>query len=187
MRRIGRELGVEAMSLYHYVESKDALLDGLVETVVASMDTSGMAEGPWEERLKAGFRAYRRLAHEYPAVFPLVGRRQVRTLAALRPVDTALGILREAGFRPAPALHAFRTLSSFTYGYALSEIRGFAIESTSRGEGPPPEILEAEAESFANLAEVIPAAGETDHDVEFEQGLDVIIRGLKSAHDLGRR
>ena len=159
MRRIGRELGVKAMSLYHYVESKDALLDAPIETVVASMDTSGMAEGPWEERLKAGFRAYRRLAHDYPALFPLVARRQVRTLAALRPVDTALGILREAGFPPAPALHAFRTLSSFTYGYALSEIRGFAIESASRGEGPPPEILEAQAESFANLAGGHPCGG----------------------------
>ncbi len=184
MRRLGGELGVEAMSLYHHVEGKEALLDGVVETVVASMDLSGMESGPWQERLKEGFRAYRHLAREYPAVFPLVGRRPVRTLAALEPVDVALGLLREAGFSAGAALRAFRTLSSFAYGYALSEIRGFAIESAAGGGGPPPEVLRAEAERFPNLAEVIPEAGATDHDAEFDDGLDAIIAGLRMQHSV---
>ena len=34
MRRLAAELGVEAMSLYHHVPGKEALLDGLVEAVV---------------------------------------------------------------------------------------------------------------------------------------------------------
>ncbi len=182
MRRLGRQLGVEAMSLYHHVEGKEALLDGIVETVVASMDLSGMHGGPWHERLKEGFRAYRRLAHEYPAVFPLVGRRPVRTLGALKPVDLALGILREASFSASAALHAFRTLSSFAYGYALSEIRGFAMESVAEGGGLRSDVLRAEAERFPNLAEVMPEAGATDHDAEFEDGLDAIIAGLRMRH-----
>ncbi|MFF9210652.1 MULTISPECIES: TetR/AcrR family transcriptional regulator [unclassified Streptomyces] len=33
MRRLGAELGVEAMALYRYAEGKDALLDGLVEAM----------------------------------------------------------------------------------------------------------------------------------------------------------
>lgn len=180
MRRLGRELRVEAMSLYHHIDGKEAVLDGIVELVVASMDLSGMQRGRWQERLKEGFRSYRRLAHRYPAVFPLVGRRPVRTLAALRPVDEALGILREAGFSPRAALHAFRTLSSYAYGYALSELRGMAMESASHGGGPPPDVLAAEAARFPNLAEVIPQAGATDHDGEFEEGLDLIIAGLES-------
>ena len=184
MRRLGGELGVEAMSLYHHVEGRDALLDGIVETAVASMDLSGMECGPWEARLKEGFRAYRRLAREYPAVFPLVGRRPVRTLGALAPVDVALGILRRAGFSPRAALQSFRTLSSFAYGYALSEIRGFAMESASEGGAPGPEVLEAEAERFPNLAEVITEVGETDHDAEFDEGLDVIVAGLKTTHGI---
>jgi AcrR family transcriptional regulator len=184
MRTLGSQLGVEAMSLYHHVESKQALLDGVVETVVASMDVSGMhGEGPWEARLKEGFRAYLRLAREYPAVFPLVGRRPVRTLAALEPVDVALGVLMAAGFPPRTALYAFRTLSSFAYGYALSEIRGFAMESASAG-GAPRRDVEGDAERFPNLAEVLPLAGATEHDVEFEEGLDVIIAGLKKMHGL---
>src|SRR5262245_46452699 len=60
MRRLGAALGIEAMSLYYYVENKDALLDGIVETVVAGMDLSwARRSGRWQERLKEGDRAYR--------------------------------------------------------------------------------------------------------------------------------
>ena len=58
MRRLGAALGCEAMSIYYYVASKDALLDGVVEIVVAGMDLSwGERSGPWQERLKEGYRA----------------------------------------------------------------------------------------------------------------------------------
>jgi AcrR family transcriptional regulator len=38
MRRLGAELGVEAMTLYHYLPNKDALLDGIVERVMAQAE-----------------------------------------------------------------------------------------------------------------------------------------------------
>ena len=169
----------------YLVDSKDALLDGVVEVVVGSMDVEGMAPGPhWEERLKAGFRAYRQLAHAHPAVFPLVGRRPVRTLAALRPVEVALGVLSDAGLSPQAALHAFRTLSHYAYGHALSEIRGMAIDAASQHTGPSAETLAEEAQSFRHLTAVLPHAARADHTAEFEQGLDVIIAGIKRTHGL---
>ena len=38
MRRIGRELGVEAMSLYNHVEDKDDILNGVTERVMTGFD-----------------------------------------------------------------------------------------------------------------------------------------------------
>ena len=140
--------------------------------------------GPWQERLKEGFRAYRRLAHAHPAVFPLVGRRPVRTLAALRPVEIALGLLHDAGFPPRAALRAFRTLSHFAYGHALSEIRGMAMDSASQATDP--KVLQAEAEQFPNLTKVMPEAANSDHTAEFEESLDVIIVGLVSTYHVPR-
>ncbi len=180
MRKLAAALGVEAMSLYHHVESKEALLDGIVALAVASMDLSHSQQGTWQERLKAIFRSYRALAHSHPNVFPLVGRRPVQTLAALAPVDAALGVLRQAGFSPRDALTAFRTLSGFAYGYALAELRGLAMESAAAERGPTASVLSAEAERFPHLAEVIPHAGTTDRDAEFEAALDIIIAGLTS-------
>jgi AcrR family transcriptional regulator len=174
MRRLGAALGIEAMSLYYYVESKDALLDGIVETVVAGMDlTWAKRSGRWQQRLKEGYGAYRQLAHTHPAVFPLIGRPAGRTPAAMRPVEGFLSVLRAAGFPPRAALQAHRTLSSFVYGYATSELRGLALES-----GLHPSIEESEWQSFPSLAESLAEANGVDHDQEFEQGLDIIISGL---------
>src|SRR6202012_3770970 len=52
MRRLGAELGVEAMTLYHYLPSKDALLDGIVERVMGQAETR-LADGPWDRALTA--------------------------------------------------------------------------------------------------------------------------------------
>src|SRR5262249_62174437 len=88
MRRLGAALGIEAMSLYYYVESKDALLDGIVEAVVAGMDlTWARRSGRGQNRLKEDYGAYRRLAHTHPALFPLIGRPAGRTAGAMRPVE----------------------------------------------------------------------------------------------------
>ena len=114
----------------------------------------------------------------------LVGRRPVRTLAALRPVEVALGILREAGLPPWAALRAFRTLSHYAYGHALSEIRGMALDDASKQQGPSPETLQAEADSFPNLISILPEATPTDHDAEFEEGLAVIVEGLRRVYGL---
>ena len=38
MRRLGQELGVEAMALYRHVRDKDDLLDGIIEVVVGQIE-----------------------------------------------------------------------------------------------------------------------------------------------------
>ena len=38
MRRLGQDLGVEAMSLYKHVANKEALLDGMVDLVFAEIE-----------------------------------------------------------------------------------------------------------------------------------------------------
>ena len=38
MRKLGQELGVEAMSLYNHVENKDDIVDGITELVLAEIE-----------------------------------------------------------------------------------------------------------------------------------------------------
>ena len=38
MRKLGQELGVEAMALYYHVANKDEVLDGIVDLVWAEID-----------------------------------------------------------------------------------------------------------------------------------------------------
>lgn len=173
MRRLARELGVEAMSLYHHVRGKEDLLDACIEEVSASLDLSGMQErGPWRERLKAGFTAYRALAHAHPHLFALVGHRPVQRLDVLRPVEVALGVFADAGFTPTQSIRAFRIANSFVYGYALSELTGLAVQTSSEA------TLADDPADFPNLAHAMPIARNADPDAEFARGLDTILDGI---------
>src|SRR5918992_4282985 len=111
MRKLGGELGVEAMSLYNHVPNKGALLDGMVEVLLGGVEIPPRSKD-WEERVRDGYRAFRRLAHEHPNVFPLLVQRPPETLDGAWLVEEFLQTLREAGFGAEEALHAFRSLSN---------------------------------------------------------------------------
>src|SRR5919112_3249419 len=74
MQKLGSELGVEAMSLYNHVPNKDALLDGMVEVLLGELEVPP-EDDSWDERIREGYRSFRRLAHEHPNVFPLLVNR----------------------------------------------------------------------------------------------------------------
>ena len=175
MRRLGAELGVEAMSLYNHVPNKGALLDGMVEVLLGEVEIPPRSKD-WEERVRDGYRAFRRLAHEHPNVFPLLVERPPETMDGVWLVEEFLQTLREAGFGAEEALHAFRSLSSYTFGYAMAEIRGFALE-------PDGSRLGARAlspEEFPNLCELGARLERVDHEAEFEFGLDLLLSGLRA-------
>src|SRR5450759_4882179 len=51
MRRLGQELGVEAMSLYNHVANKGDLVDGLVDLVFAEIDLPSEG-GDWRTEMR---------------------------------------------------------------------------------------------------------------------------------------
>jgi TetR/AcrR family transcriptional regulator, tetracycline repressor protein len=174
MRRLGAELGVEAMSLYNHVPNKSALLDGMVEVLLGELEIPPK-DRSWEERIREGYRAFRRLAHEHPYVFPLLVARPPDTMDGVWLVEEFLRTLQEAGFGKERALHAFRALSSYTFGYAMAEIRGFALEPDGSRLG----AHRLSPDEFPRLSELKPQLEEVDHDAEFEFGLDLILDGLQ--------
>ncbi len=175
MRKLGAELGVEAMSLYNHVPNKSALLDGMVEVLLGELEVPPENHG-WEERIREGYRAFRRLAHEHPNVFPLLVNRPPDTMDGVWLVEEVLKTLEEAGFGKETALHAFRALSSYTFGYAMAEIRGFALEPDGSRLG----AHRLSPEEFPRLCELRPQLENVDHDAEFEFGLDLILSALQT-------
>src|SRR6267143_6978609 len=51
MRRLGQQLGVEAMSLYNHVANKDDILSGIVDMVVSDFDLPTPGAG-WKAALR---------------------------------------------------------------------------------------------------------------------------------------
>ena len=174
MRKLGAELGVEAMSLYNHVPNKGALLDGMVEVLLSELEVPPESEG-WEGRVREAYGAFRRLAHHHPNVFPLLIVRPPDTMDGVWLVEEFLKTLREAGFDPETALYAFRALSSYASGYAMAEIRGFAMEPAGGRLG----ASTLPRDEFPYIHELDGRLGTVDHDAEFRFGLDLIIAGLK--------
>src|SRR3954454_2882730 len=121
MRRRGARLGVEAMSLYHHVPNKDALLDGLVEVVLR--DAAGDVAGDdWRALLRGYAHRLRTTLLGHPAVLPLAVGRSARTPESLRVAERVLGTLCAAGFPLGSALDLFNALSVFVLGHAAAEV-----------------------------------------------------------------
>ena len=178
MRRLGKELGVEAMSLYNHVPNKAALLDGLVDLIIAQVPIEPR-QTEWTEQIRMMARAYRKVAVTHPNVVPLLAMRPFTGFKELEPIDYAFGCLREAGFSDADALHAFRVLAAFATGYLLSETGGsFGTGSIIDGNHTidPDDFGIAD---YPHLQAMIPHMIDTDLDAEFEFGLDAMIEGLK--------
>lgn len=174
MRKLGAELGVEAMSLYNHVPNKDALLDGMVEVLLGELEVPSEKAG-WEERVREAYRGFRRLARRHPNVFPLLVLRPPDTMDGVWLVEEFLKTMRGAGFGAATALYAFRTLSAYATGYAMAEIRGFAMEPGGGRDG----AATLPAEEFPHIVELGERLGGVDRDAEFEFGLDLILNGLR--------
>ncbi len=101
MRRVAREVGVEAMSLYHHVRDKEDLLDGICAAGDAAISAIPDEDRPWIEVARDGAREWRRVLREHPNVIALWADRQrpMTELEALLPMEFALRVIARAGHR----------------------------------------------------------------------------------------
>ncbi|MGW6295505.1 TetR/AcrR family transcriptional regulator [Streptomyces sp. NPDC055058] len=138
MRRLGAELSVEAMALYRYAASKDALLDGLVEALYLELEerlgtdpaTGPEADGTTvRERLHRIARATYDVCLDHPRAVPLLATRMLavplarRPLAVLRNHERVLALLRESGLDDARASMVFRAFTAWLLGYVSVEVQ----------------------------------------------------------------
>ncbi|MXM64523.1 TetR family transcriptional regulator [Streptomyces sp. HUCO-GS316] len=137
MRRLGAELGVEAMALYRYASSKDALLDGLVEALYLELDerlgtepeNAAASEEAWRGELHRIARAMYEVCLAHPQAVPLLSTRMLavplarRPPAVLREHERVLALLREAGLDETGTSAVFRAFTAWLLGYVSVELR----------------------------------------------------------------
>jgi AcrR family transcriptional regulator len=153
MRRLARELGVEAMSLYHHVTNKDDILDGMVEQVFGEIDLP-RDDAPWREAMLERGASVRAALTRHPWAISIMESRTSPGPATLRHHDAVLGACRRAGFSVAMAAHAFSLMDSYIYGFVLQEVNLPFDESTEMG-GAVAEILPTlGAEEYPHLTEL---------------------------------
>ena len=195
MRKLGQELGVEAMSLYNHVSNKEDILNGLVEAVageivaaVQGIEPGADARTEWKGVARRRMLAAREvmLRHRWaPAVFesrtgipqPLLGY-----------YDSLLGLLRQGGMSLDLAHHAMHALGSRAIGFSQELFM-------KDGDDPDPQTMSAMimqmGAHYPDLADLLKIVvhdpdstlGGCDDQFEFEFGLDLLLDGLERLRD----
>jgi AcrR family transcriptional regulator len=181
MRRLGEVLGVEAMSLYHYVDDKEDLLSGIVDVVLSKINLTPTTE-EWASAIRESAVSAHEVLIRHPWSCGLVLSPDSNQIAPARMkwIESILARFRLAGFSPAGASRGYHAIDSHVLGFTLWEL-GHSPPSDA-----PPDYLEQILSTFdftgyPYLAEHArehlrdtdgPATG------EFEFGLDLILDGL---------
>lgn len=179
MRRLGQELGVEAMSLYNHVANKDDVLDGILDAVQSEFDLpSGTAD--WRSAVRAGAVSANRVLLRHPWAISLLLSRQSVGNAQVRYMDSMLGYLREAGFSAKNTHHAYHVLDSHIVGYTLQQVNYMSVEEDLEELGAS-FLRELPADQYPYLVEHVKGHLDGSYQGEsgFEFGLDLILDALE--------
>ena len=190
MRAVGAYLGVEAMALYHYITGREALLDGVVETVIDELygdPDVHMASPDWQEYLQRLAHGVRRIALAHPQVFPLIATRPpaapwVRPpLRSLRWMESFLENLQRCGFSDRASVAAYQGFSSFLVGHLLLEVsaQGADIGPVDDPDPGQPDITDLDG--YPLLKRMQPLLSEDRSAEEFEDALELLLNRLETA------
>ena len=179
MRKLGAALGVEAMTLYHYVPNKAALLDGLVEWVLQHSATPpALANGlSWDQVLRRYAETLRLTLLGHPRVLPLFFARPAVTPQTLRAVENGLRVLTDAGFALTRALDMINILSIFVVGDAMAEAG--TAEINRRGDpGSAAALAQLDVSDLPLVIEAARLTQDADDQNRFLLGLDALLCGF---------
>ena len=160
MRRLGQDLGVEAMSLYNHVSNKDDILNGVVEVVagevLAAAEAVALPDDPagWKPVMRGRILAAREVLLRHRWAPAVLETRTTAPPAVLQHYDALLGLMLAAGFSIDLAHHALHALGSRTLGFTQELKAVYHDTGSALGSG-------------------------CDDQFEFEFGLDLILDGLE--------
>ena len=189
MRKLARELGVEAMSLYNHVANKGDLVDAIVDLV---MDEIELPEGgAWDDAIRrcavSANEVFLRHAWAAGLVLAPPNRPGIRE-PRFRYMEWLLRTLREAGFSPRLTYSAYHTLDAHILGFTLWQLGHMAAAKAFAGEG---SLADLAAQFISEISPEYPflvehveehmAAAPGDGEREYEFGLDLILEGLRRA------
>jgi AcrR family transcriptional regulator len=176
MRRVGAELGVEAMSLYRHVPNKEALLRGLHALMLTEVRHHDGPTGDWKERLRVVMRSLRAVSLAHPAIARLSSQMPLGETSFIH-FEQDLATMVEAGFSHEEAGYALRSLLSFTTGFITREVSR-ALPTNRSLEEESPEALRA-LQQYPHVVASYPYLVGDQRAKGFEYGLERLLTGIE--------
>ncbi len=184
MRKLAVELGVEAMSLYHHVKSKEDILDGMLDVVHAEFATPKAGDA-WRSAMRERAESTRRVLARHPWAIGMKARTSPGP-ATLGHLDSVIGCFTAAGFSMPLTGHAISILDSYVLGFAQQEV-SLPVDPSGDIGAVAEDIMaqqESMAETFPYLADMAtrlvlqPGYAYAN---EFDFGLRLVLDGIGAA------
>ena len=177
MRKLAQRCGVGAMTLYGYIRTKEELLAFIAEHFLSEVKFP-VVRSSWQQQLREIFRAVRGAFQQHPELAEIVARQHIHAASAFRGAELAFEAMHDAGLAPAHHMSTFVALVAYTAGFSQRERhldrhpqmhaqRLAAFRSLPAGEFP--HVLRLAGDFIGGLTEQ-----------HFEDGLDLIVRGIES-------
>ncbi|WP_030905867.1 TetR/AcrR family transcriptional regulator [Streptomyces sp. NRRL F-5126] len=195
MRRLASELGVTAMSLYWYVDTKDDLLELSLDHVFGEAsvpEVAGATDEDWPDQLRALAASYRSVFVDHPWASPLIGKYLNIGPCATLFSSAVRSVVRRMGLPPRVQRGAISAVFQFVYGFGTIEghyVQRCADAGLSQDEyyrlamGTMDEQPRLRA-AFASTGEPVEARGASTvqemRERDFEIALDLLVAGIEA-------
>lgn len=183
IRRLADSLGAGPMSLYHYVASRDDLVDAMVEQVFAEIAVPD-PDLDWRTAVRARCESMRTTLRRHPWAAPLMESRTSPGPQSLAHHEAVLATLRRGGLSWSLTAHAYAVLDAFVYGFAFEE-SALPFEDGADLTGLADQIMagfpEGAYPTFAAFTREHVLRPGYSYGSSFGYGLDLILDGLQAA------
>lgn len=162
MRKLAGALGVDAMSIYHHVENKQALLQGVFQTVQEELPLPDPMPADWKEALRQLGKGFHHLAQRYPGIFPAMITSPWGTEREREIFHYIQRALQKAGVREQDMPRATSTL--YTHGIGMANVAANGLRLRPLYGKPEPQHQQPH--------------GTTEADAEFS--IEMMLAGVES-------
>lgn len=181
MRRLGAELGVDPMAAYRHLPNKEALLDGVVEAVIAEVDLAVDPALDWAGQLRQLIDANLKALLAHPNTVPLLAQRPLSTPRSMLLVEKALSITSAAGIPLHDAILGINSMGMLTSGMAIAITA--SREAARSAEEVRAHFAELPSETFPHITEAM----RTGQSIEsYDQLLDFWVEALLARLEAAR-
>jgi AcrR family transcriptional regulator len=181
MRRLAKELGVEAMSLYNHVANKDEILAGIIDAVSSEVELPDDVD--WKTAIRRHAISSREVLVRHRWASGLRMSQQSGGPAGLRNADWLLRTLREAGFSKELVYHAFHILEAYVLGATVQQ-NNFPYKDQELAGLATKFLQQVPADEYPDFIEHVEQHLEPHHpEGGFELGLNLILDSLERTRD----
>jgi AcrR family transcriptional regulator len=179
IRKIAAELGARTMSLYSYIDSKDDLLDLMVDEVNAETLIEGGPPADWREALGMVAHRMRENVRRHPWLVEILRWHPQVGPNGLRQAEQSLVAIKPLGLDPRTAAWVVSVIYDYVLGHAIRELVQRAARPAGRGQVMMLPYVQRMVEG-GELPHLAPLLRDTPPRVEadFERGLDWMLDNI---------